>query len=132
MLKHSGSWYRESEDVISVLNLQKSQYSLSYYVNVGFWIKALGEERFPKEHKCHVRVRLGDLVPDRTEEVTALLDLVHEFPGRIERLHDLLEGQTKLFLDRASSLDGLRLLRREGRLTEAFILSPAVALLRAA
>ncbi len=33
--KKSGSWYRRSPETIVVLNLQKSQYALRYYVNLG-------------------------------------------------------------------------------------------------
>jgi len=51
MTKHSGSWYRTGDDVITVLNLQKSQYSLRYYVNVGWWLRALGDAKFPKENE---------------------------------------------------------------------------------
>lgn len=130
MLKKSGNWYHASDETISVLNLQKSQYGLSYYFNVGIWITPLGEERFPKEHKCHVRLRLGDLVPQRTEEISALLDLEHDASSRVERLRDVFERELKPFLASGESLDGLRQLQREGRLAGAFVLGPAMALLR--
>lgn len=38
--KKSGSWYRRSPETIFVLNLQKSQYAVRYYVNVALWLLA--------------------------------------------------------------------------------------------
>jgi hypothetical protein len=67
-VKKSGSWYRASDEVITVLNLQKSQYGLSCYVNIAFCLRALGAETFPQEQKCHIRFRLEILLPDREEE----------------------------------------------------------------
>ena len=38
MVKKSGSWYRHTDGVITILNLQKSQYAPSYYVKIAFWL----------------------------------------------------------------------------------------------
>lgn len=46
--KHSGSWYRDTDDVITVAELQKSQYGLQYYVNIALWLRPLGEAKTPK------------------------------------------------------------------------------------
>ncbi|TQJ33450.1 uncharacterized protein DUF4304 [Arthrobacter sp. SLBN-122] len=43
--KTSGSWYRITDDVITVVELQKSQYGLQYYVNIALWLRPLGETR---------------------------------------------------------------------------------------
>jgi hypothetical protein len=61
--KKSGSWYGRSDEVISISNLQKSQYGPQYYFNQAFWLRQLGDERFPKENKSHIRARLGSLLP---------------------------------------------------------------------
>jgi hypothetical protein len=128
MTKHSGSWYRNGPDVITVLNLQKSQYGPSYYINVGFWITALGEELYPMEHRCHVRLRLEMLLPDKATELAGLLSLEPVVPGRTQQLNAILGDEVESFLQQASSVEGLRKLRREGRLN-AFILRPAVQML---
>lgn len=47
--KRSGSWYRISDEVITVVELQKSQYGLQYYVNLALWLRPLGEVKTPKE-----------------------------------------------------------------------------------
>src|SRR3977135_1768112 len=93
MTKHSGNWYRTSGDVVTVMNLQKSLYSLSYYVNVGWWLRALGDAKFPKENQLHVRIRLDALVRDRADEVKALLDLERHLESRAERLQALLQSE---------------------------------------
>jgi len=129
MTKHSGSWYRTSDHVITVLNLQKSQYSLSYYVNVGWWLRALGDAKFPKEQELHVRIRLDALLPDRAEEVETLLDLKRPVENRSKRLRELLQSELRPILEHADSVAGLRALRRESRLKAAAVRGPAIPLL---
>lgn len=73
--KRADTWCRQDVDVISVLNLQKSNYSRQYYINVALWLKALGEAKAPMEHKCHIRFRLERLMPIDEREVTRLLNL---------------------------------------------------------
>ena len=129
MTKHSGSWYSTSDDVIKVLTLQKSQYGLIYYVNIGWWLRALAEAKFPKENELHVRIRLDALVPDRGEEVQSLLDLERPVENRAERLRELLHSELMAILEHAGSLEGLRALRRKSRLNAAAVRGPAIPLL---
>lgn len=129
MSKHGGSWYRPSDSVIAVLNLQKSQYSLSYYVNLAFWLRALGDTQFPPENKCHVRMRMDQIIPDRSREISSLLDLTNEIPDRERKLHDAFREVLKPLLDHGSALEGLRQLAVEGVLERAFVLNEARALL---
>jgi hypothetical protein len=132
MVKQSGSWYRANDAVITVVNLQKSDYSRNYYLNVAFWLKALGEEKFPKAHVCHVGIRLDMLLPDQAEEIKALLDLEGEVEGdRGARLLDLLETRLLPLLNEGSSVEGLRKWQREGRLKAAAVRGPAVPILSA-
>ena len=60
--KHSGSWYRRGHEVILIVNLQKSQYDVSYYVNVDAWLLPLGEAQYPKGG--HVSTRITQLIED--------------------------------------------------------------------
>lgn len=61
--KHS--WYKDSKDLIQVIDLQKSEYSNLYYVNFGIYVKALGCAndktetclKTPSEPHCHLRLR---------------------------------------------------------------------------
>ncbi|MOA35952.1 hypothetical protein D3C78_1574490 [compost metagenome] len=49
-----------------MVNVQGSQWGDDYYVNVGFYIGALGQEVSPPSYRCHVQSRLvphdGDAV----------------------------------------------------------------------
>lgn len=114
--KKSGSWYRRGHEVISVSNLQKSQYGPKYYFNQAFWLRQLGDERFPKDYKCHIVARLGALFPDKETRINQLLDLEQHMPDeqRIEELVDLLRTRLLPLIERAGSLAGLRALVDEG------------------
>jgi hypothetical protein len=67
--KRSGTWRRKLGEVEQSLNLQKSQYSLLYYVNV--------ELEFPAEAEgAYIRGRAGSLLDSEdAERLATLLDL---------------------------------------------------------
>ncbi len=75
-VRHSGAWYLRQIDTIAVIELQKSNYGPKYFVNFALWFVPLGDVNFPKEHECHVRTRLDNLVaPDQEQRLSELLDL---------------------------------------------------------
>ena len=131
MAKHSGSWYRTCGDVDQVLELQKSQFGRNYYVNVALWLRTLGDTKFPKENQCHVRARLETLAADSASELACLLDLDCYIPDgeRQSLLREFLQRRLQPFLDRATSVQALRGLHREGILRSAAIRGPALSLL---
>jgi len=131
MLKHSGTWYRSTDNVIQAVNLQKSQYGPSYYINIGWWLRSLGDVKFPKDDEWHIGIRLESLLALRAEEVNSLLDLDSEISDaeRSQRLRDLLEADLRPAVDRTTSVDGLRALRREGKLKAAAVRGPAIAII---
>ena len=124
--KRSASWYCRSEDVIAVSNLQKSQYGLSYYFNQGFWLRQLGAEPLPEPHRCHIRARIGQLLPSEEQQVERLFDLGHDVSDetRIEEITALLRDRLVPLIVRAGSLDGLRALISEGAIP-AYLLTGA-------
>ena len=69
---------RDQAETIAVVNLQGSQWGGRYYVNVALWLKTLGgdSDSLPYEHQCHLRTRLGYLVPDE-RELLELLDMAN-------------------------------------------------------
>ncbi len=131
--KHSGSWYQISPEVIAVSNLQKSQYGPRYFFNQGFWLRALGDDKFPKENHCHIRVRLGSLPGFDAEHVDRLLDL--DSPGsdqdRSEELKALLTQRLLPLIQRGSTVSGWRTLRDEGGFKAAGVRGAALELLNA-
>lgn len=132
--KKSGSWYLMTDEVISVSNLQKSQYSVRYYLNQAFWLRQLGEEeRYPKDNKGHIRLRVGSLLGEDSARLDQLLDM--EIPmaddDRIAELTAILDGKLVPVIERGRSLAGLRALLDEGVFKAAGIRGPAQQLLAA-
>jgi hypothetical protein len=132
--KKSGSWYCADAEVISVSNLQKSQYGPSYYVNQGFWLRQLGDERHPKDARCHIRLRLGSLLAATSAHLDQLLNLDHAMADadRYDALTLVLKEQLLPVIDRGLSLTGLRALVDEGVLRAAGIRGPALQVLAVA
>ncbi|MCW5643429.1 MAG: DUF4304 domain-containing protein [Rhodoferax sp.] len=57
--KSNATWLKDQGESIAVFNVQKSQWGGGvYYVNIGAYFRALGNDISPTENKCHVRVRL--------------------------------------------------------------------------
>ncbi len=131
MLKKSGTWYRSTDEVIQAVNLQKSQYGPSYYVNAGWSLRSLGDVKFPKDHQWHVSIRLESLAAERADEVVELMDLKSGIPEgeRSQRLQELFASELRPVLDRTLSIAGLRALWREGRLKAAAVRGPAIPIL---
>jgi hypothetical protein len=129
--KKSGVWYRRGDGVIGVVDLQKSQYGPKYYLNVGFWLEQLGEERYPKPERSHISVRLETLVPEERERIAKLLDLDDPIGDeeRVEELLSVLKGQVLPLLERGSSAAQLQALVKDGTLKGAAIRRPAQELL---
>jgi hypothetical protein len=125
--KKSGSWYRHAEEVIAVSNLQKSQYGPQYYLNQGFWLRQLGDERYPKEWKCQVGARLGTLFPEESSRIDRLLDLEHEMADdeRVAEIVGLLRKRLLPLIEQGGSIAGLRSMVDDGTLKGAAIMGPA-------
>ena len=62
--KKARTWRRAAGDSIQVVNVQKSPYGEQIYVNLGLYIRALGDEPSPPENRCHIQARLERVVPE--------------------------------------------------------------------
>lgn len=106
--RRSGTtWRRQTPDLVTVVNLQRSAWSPLYYVNLAVAIRALLRTETPKEHHCHLRVRPGEigvdsallkdaldlekLVPDdvRAAGIESILDSGTSWLGGFQTLDDL-------------------------------------------
>lgn len=86
--KKARTWTRERGDVFQILNLQKSAYGEQLYVNVAVYLKALGSEPHPPEHRCHIRARLERIAPERLfEDIRSLDASVPPPPGFLEAVY---------------------------------------------
>lgn len=125
--KKSGAWYRHAPEVITVLDLQKSQYGPQYYVNLGYWLRQLGDERYPSPSKGHISSRLETLLPEERHRIARLLDLDEPMPDdvRFAKLRALLNDHLLPVIERGSSLAGLKEMIDDGTLRGAAIRGPA-------
>ncbi|MDH6434801.1 hypothetical protein M2158_003278 [Streptomyces sp. SAI-144] len=59
--RRGGSWYRHSEDLYSIVSIQKSKWDNSCYLNIGFMPDSEIEGPWMPESKCWVRFRFDSL-----------------------------------------------------------------------
>jgi hypothetical protein len=99
------TWWRQVDEVIQVVNLQKSPYGERLYVNLGIYVTRLGSESSPAENRCHVQARLDRVVdPSRRQAVASAEAGATPAPPLLEAI--LVDGLT--WLDDLSTLAGLR------------------------
>lgn len=130
--KKSGTWCRRQHETIAVLELQKSQYGSQYYVNVALWLLEIGEASCPKEHACHLRSRLTQLLPNHEDQLKVVLDLDDLTLAenvRQEMFKALLNDQLLPLIERCSTLDGIRALAATDHLGSFLITGSAQRLL---
>ncbi len=115
--KESGTWHREIEGILQSFNLQKSQYRLSYYLNVKLDLTGavpveLAEDERDLGVRFYIEGRAEGLMPDASGKT--LLDLLNidgtttTDEHREHQLLDLLERQLAPTLDDLSSLVGIK------------------------
>lgn len=115
--------HRHTNELIQVIELQRSRYGRIYYVNVGIALKSLGATNLPREEQCHIRVRLTNLVADRADELTRCLDLEQPIDPaqRISQLEAIAGEPLREFSTKTSGMEGLRAIYRSGVLRGAFV-----------
>jgi len=74
-LKKGQSWFFDGADSIIVVTLEKCDWDELYYVDVGFWLKELGQALFPLYYHCHIYERLEFLFPEKRELILTSCDL---------------------------------------------------------
>lgn len=109
--RKGATWYLRNDDIIAVVNLQKSNYDATHFLNLGFWIRAIEDVENPREAQCHVHVRAEGLWPCDSPMITDLLSFDAVADCDDERLVDIqqfVRAKVIPFLTRGSSLAGLR------------------------
>lgn len=127
-LRKSGTWYRDTEETVLVVDVQRSNFGQQYYINLGILVKGLSQKLTrlpPKENECHVRLRLESLMPEAEEQVRqVLLDLENEsigFSERQQRIREHIAGVAIPFLIQCSTRAGICEANRNGRLDSAIV-----------
>jgi hypothetical protein len=102
--KKDATWHRVQGGFIQTFNVQGSQWSKSFYLNLGLYISALGEKTTPPEYHCHIRNRVGDVADDRTR-YNQLLDLENGIPAddRFRELNEIIDSRAIPWLEEFSN-----------------------------
>ena len=105
--KRGNSWYRSNDEVVQVVNLQKSQWGEQYYENLGVLIRILDDTLMPRPARCHLVARLSMLVQNNSGE-DYVIDLEKPEPfNNIQRVLGALENSKRIFLEKCSTLKGI-------------------------
>ena len=116
---HRRAWFWHTDEVVVVCSLQKSQWSRAYYLNVGVYLRSLGDELHPAAEDCHLSLRGGDLLGHETD-LSELLDLEKpiERGDRSLRLYMLLHESLEPAIKRADTVAGVRAMLADGSLPD--------------
>ncbi|HTO08143.1 MAG TPA: DUF4304 domain-containing protein [Myxococcota bacterium] len=77
--KSRSTWHRVLPETVLVVNIQGSEWGPSLYMNLGVYLRGLGEETSPPEYRCHLRTRL-DRVVEHPSSLAAALELHSDMP----------------------------------------------------
>jgi hypothetical protein len=105
--KQRFNWRKDINSAIEIINVQKSPWGGGrYYVNLGVYLKALGQELKPTHNRCHVQGRL-EIGEPATTVATALDWLsLRESIAALRKLHEAgrLTGKGLVFKEVLSAI----------------------------
>lgn len=104
------TFYRRLGNVFLIIDLQKSAYGGSYYVNLGLYVDEVGLTAPPPFHRTHLMGRLESIVPkDARERLVPALDL--EIPMNAEErssiIREMMEQFGLPYLNPLATVDGI-------------------------
>jgi hypothetical protein len=121
-----GGWFRESDECILVLDLQRSNYSNLYYLNIKLYVRGMFTDEYGelKLDKGLVRSDVGHIFRREPKEFSTALDLENDLADtdREESLTKLFTEFLEPFSQRASTPKGIAQLAK----AEEIFLLPAV------
>jgi hypothetical protein len=103
--KTGATWRRTIDEVIAVINIQGSQWSRTFYLNLGVYYLQIGDKLQPCEFDCHVRTRLENLTDNRTRLIE-VLDFENDIPNeaRLLEITGQMESQALPWFAKMSDL----------------------------
>jgi len=111
--RKGSTWYLRKEKVIAVLNLQKSNYDATCFLNLGFWLRTIGEVEHPKDEQCHVRTRAEEIWPIGNPTIAELLGectTCDDAAARIPAIRTFVRETVVPMLLEGSTISGLQTL----------------------
>ena len=106
--KKARFYYHYVEDFIFVIGLQKSNYSNSYYINIGLVIRQLNPElQYPRDIDGDIRARFDFEVDDKCSDLFDLQQ-INELDKR--KLSQCIQDNIDTLVKSVTSLDTLKTL----------------------
>lgn len=109
-------WSKRVAESILLVHPQRSSWSDSYFINLAADYLSPRDRRHPVEHEADVRERLDQLMPEqRRPELKDSLDFETSLtdPERSRVIHEAIISWGLPFLNRYSTLDGIRSAQRD-------------------
>ena len=125
------SWRASGEEVVVVVEINKSPYDEQHYLNIGFWINRLGSFAGQKYNQCHLYFRLEGLFPLRRTLI--LNSLYLSKTGGLEPNQDFfsfVSSEVIPFVKASMTLSDLARAFRDGLLADGLLLREARDLLK--
>jgi hypothetical protein len=105
--KKSGQYYLFSQNIILVISFQKSSYSNSYYINLGYSFKSISENQFLKQVESHIKIRFGNL---KSKSVSFLFELDKLSNPQLE---EILNSNIETYLNYLDQIKLLKLIKSD-------------------
>ncbi len=109
--KQSRTWWKTGENTIQVVNIQKGPSGERLYVNLGVYVRQLGQETTPAQHHCHIQARLEQVAAERYWN--GIVSAESETTPSRELIAAVLTDGIA-WLDQVSTIDGIRSYIRSG------------------
>ena len=107
--KKGATWHRDTGEFIQVVNIQGSQWSPSFYINLGVYIKRFGGKETPDEAECHARERLNQIVENKNRFNDLLnYEIRIDTDVRVNELRFSLKNEGLNWLKRLSNLNEIK------------------------
>lgn len=123
--KRGKSVYRDQERVLVLVSVEGGK-SSRWYIDVGFWLKSLGETTTDRHEKTHIYIRLERLFPMYRDIILAACALgAPDQPIGYKRLLELLPTEIDGRLRSIGTEDGLKIALRDSHFSHALSLPEA-------
>jgi hypothetical protein len=128
-IKKGQSWYLDGKDTIVVTNLEKCDWNETYFINIGIWMKTLGNADFPQYNHCHLYYRAESLFPEQRELILIGCNLEKTNKEILAYLSMFVQVLLVPFLRKCADEANLREYMRDGLLDDGLVRKEARQLL---
>jgi hypothetical protein len=125
LIKKGQTWYLDGKDVLIATNLQKSDWGEKYYINIGFWLKGLGEAYFPPFNHCHLSYRAESLFPEQRELILIGCSLNQSDLEMLANLSQFINSRLIPYMKECTDEGKLRELMAIGSLNNGLVFKEA-------